>query len=135
MLGKLIRLFTGAKQPENEADQQIIKDPSTSSRALLREFGLYKPVIAAINGHAIAGGLDFLYSTDIRISCPEAKFGLQEVKWAIFPMGGMTLEEGLAKELEIAMPVFATKDAQEGSPAFKEKRRPNYTGEQLYRKQ
>jgi enoyl-CoA hydratase len=202
-LGKLIPLFTGAKQPESEADQQIINDPSTSSRALLRDFELYKPVIAAINGHAIAGGLEFLYSTDIRISCPEAKFGLQEVKWAIFPMGGssvhlprqlpyaramemlltgelidaqealklgflnrvveqgkvmeeaqryaeiianngpvavsaikkavltisgMTLEEGLARELKIAMPVFATRDAREGPRAFKEKRKPEYIG-------
>ena len=66
-LDKLITLFTGAKQPESEADQQIIKDPSTSSRALLRDVELYKPVIAAINGHAIAGGPEFLYSTDTSV--------------------------------------------------------------------
>jgi len=203
-LGKLIPLFTGAKQPESQADQQIQKDPAISNRALLRDFVLYKPVIAAINGHAIAGGLELLYSTDIRISCAEARFGLQEVKWAIFPAGGstvhlprqlpyarameilltgeligaqealklgflnrvvdrdkvmeeaeryagiiakngplavsaikkavltingLTIEEGLAKEQEIATPVFATKDAREGPRAFKEKRKPKYIGE------
>jgi enoyl-CoA hydratase len=203
-LGKLIPLFTGARQPESEADRQIQNDPTISSRALLRDYALYKPVIAAVNGHAIAGGMEFLYSTDIRIACPQAKFGLQEVKWAIFPMGGssvhlprqlpyaramempltgelmdahealklgflnrvverdrvmqeaeryadiivkngplavsaikkavltisgLTIEEGLAKELEIAMPVFATKDAREGPRAFKEKREPKYLGE------
>ena len=43
--------------------------------------------------------------------------------------GGLTLEEGLAREKEIAMPVFATKDAREGPRAFKEKRKPKYIGE------
>ena len=43
-----------------------------------------KPVVAAINGHAIAGGMELVQGTDIRIAVPEAKFGLQEVKWAIF---------------------------------------------------
>jgi enoyl-CoA hydratase len=41
----------------------------------------------------------------------------------------MTLEEGLARELKIATPVFATRDAQEGPRAFKEKRKPEYIGE------
>ena len=36
--------------------------------------------------------------------------------------------EGLARELEIGLPVFATNDAKEGPLAFKEKRPPNFTG-------
>ena len=203
-LARLIPLFTGIRKPETEADKAVALDPMLSSKALLRGVKIYKPIIAAINGHAIAGGLELLYSTDIRVACPEARFGLQEVKWAIFPAGGssvhlprqlpyaramemlltgelisaeeaysyglinkivpreevvaeaeryanlivkngplavsaikksvlvtsgMTIKEGLDKETELAIPVFATKDAQEGPRAFMEKREPNYIGE------
>ena len=38
-------------------------------------------------------------------------------------------KEALAKELEIGLPIFGTKDAREGPKAFAEKRTPNYTGE------
>jgi len=202
-LGKLIPLFTGAKKPETEADIEVSKDPLAAGKALLRDFELYKPVIAAINGHAIAGGMEVLYSTDIRIAAEHAKFGLQEVKWSIFPMtgssvklprqlpyartmeilltgelmdaqeayqlgfvnrvvpgekvmqeaerfariiadngplavtaikkaviqnAGLTIAEGLAKETELALPVFMSEDAREGPRAFKEKRKPQYKG-------
>lgn len=40
----------------------------------------------------------------------------------------MTEEAGLARELELGMPVYATADAQEGPRAFAEKRPPTYTG-------
>jgi len=90
-LTKLIPLLTGARQPETDADKKIQKDPLIANKAILRDFDLFKPVIAAINGHAIAGGMEFLYSMDIRISCEQAKFGLQEAKWAIFPAGGSSV--------------------------------------------
>jgi enoyl-CoA hydratase len=50
-----------------------------------------KPVIAAINGHAIAGGMELVMGTDIRVAVPGAKFGLQEVKWALLPAGASTV--------------------------------------------
>ncbi|MBU2514332.1 enoyl-CoA hydratase/isomerase family protein [bacterium] len=106
-LGKLIPLITGARKPENEFDEKLVKDPMTTPRAFLRGYQLYKPVIAAINGHAIAGGFELLYGTDIRIACPDAKFGLQEVKWAIFPAGGSTVhltrQMPYAKAMEILL--------------------------------
>ena len=87
-LGRLIPLFSGARQPEDEWDERLLADPRTTSRALLRNFDPEKPVIAAINGHAIAGGMEIVQGTDIRVAAPAAKFGVQEVKWAIFPAGG-----------------------------------------------
>ncbi len=91
-LGKLIPLMTGAKKPESEADKAVVSDPLLVGHALLKDFELYKPVIAAINGHAIAGGMEILYSTDIRIAAKGVKLGLQEVKWAIFPMTGSSVK-------------------------------------------
>lgn len=84
-LGQLIPMMSGARQPENDWDQKVADDPRLTSRALLRNFDPEKPVIAAINGHAIAGGMELVQGTDIRVAAPEAKFGVQEVKWAIFP--------------------------------------------------
>jgi enoyl-CoA hydratase len=41
---------------------------------------------------------------------------------------GLTLQEGLAKEMEIAIPVFMSEDVKEGPRAFKEKRKPVFKG-------
>ncbi len=40
-----------------------------------------KPLIAAINGYCLAGGLELALICDIRIACREAQFGCPEVKW------------------------------------------------------
>lgn len=90
-LGQLIPMMSGARQPENEWDERVAAEPGIASRALLRNFDPDKPVIAAINGHAIAGGMELVQGTDLRVCVPEAKFGVQEVKWAIFPAGGSTV--------------------------------------------
>ena len=49
---------------------------------------VFKPIIAAVNGFCIAGGLEFLQGTDIRIAAEHATFGLGEVRWGIIPTGG-----------------------------------------------
>ncbi len=47
----------------------------------LRGDPIYTPVVAAVNGHCIAAGMEFLQATDLRIAAEEAKFGLQEPRW------------------------------------------------------
>jgi len=49
-----------------------------------------KPLIAAIQGHCIAGGLELAMACDVRICTPDAKFGLAEVRWGVLPGGGGT---------------------------------------------
>jgi enoyl-CoA hydratase len=49
---------------------------------------VFKPIIAAVNGFCIAGGMEFLQGTDIRIASENARFGLGEVRWGIIPTGG-----------------------------------------------
>ncbi|MGE5595127.1 MAG: enoyl-CoA hydratase/isomerase family protein [Hyphomicrobiales bacterium] len=51
---------------------------------------IYKPIIAAINGYCLAGGLELALTCDIRIATPDARFGLPEVRWAIMPGAGGT---------------------------------------------
>ena len=109
-LGQLIPLVSGARKPENEFDERVIKEPGIASRALLRNFDTEKPVIAAINGHAIAGGMELVQGTDIRVACPEAKLGVQEVKWAIFPAGGSTVRLPAQMSYAKAMELLLTGD-------------------------
>ncbi len=51
---------------------------------------IYKPIIAAINGFCLAGGMELALACDIRICTPDASFGLPEVRWAIIPGAGGT---------------------------------------------
>jgi enoyl-CoA hydratase/carnithine racemase len=62
----------------------------TVNHALLKHDAYAKPIVAAVNGDCIGGGLELLLSTDIRAAVPDARFGLPEVKWSIYPFGGST---------------------------------------------
>jgi len=87
-LGRLIPLFTGARKPDDEWDQKLLADRRLGDIALLRKFDVDKPIIAAINGFCIAGGMELIQATDLRVASENASFGLQEVKWAIIPAAG-----------------------------------------------
>ena len=108
-LGQLIPLMTGTRKAENEWDQRYLSEVSGQGAYLINRDPT-KPVIAAINGHAIAGGMELVQGTDIRISVPEAKFGLQEVKWAIFPAGGSTVKLPRQMPYAKAMELMLTGD-------------------------
>jgi enoyl-CoA hydratase/carnithine racemase len=60
------------------------------NHALLKNDAYSKPIIAAVNGDCVGGGLELMLSTDIRAAAPKARFGLTEVKWSIYPFGGST---------------------------------------------
>lgn len=55
---------------------------------LLKGRRLTKPLIAAVEGPAIAGGTEILQATDIRIAGESARFGVSEARWGLFPLGG-----------------------------------------------
>ena len=61
---------------------------ATINRALLKSEPFSKPVIAAVNGACLGGGIELLLAADIRYAAANATFGLPEVKWAIYPFGG-----------------------------------------------
>jgi enoyl-CoA hydratase len=56
--------------------------------SLLKGRRLLKPLIAAVEGPAIAGGTEILQATDIRVAGESAKFGVSEPRWGLFPLGG-----------------------------------------------
>jgi enoyl-CoA hydratase len=55
---------------------------------LLKGRRLRKPLIAAVEGPAIAGGTEILQATDIRVAGTSARFGVSEARWGLFPLGG-----------------------------------------------
>jgi len=65
---------------------------SMISRALLKTRVYTKPIVGAVNGDCVGGGLELLLSTDVRVAAPHARFGLPEVKWSIYPFGGATIK-------------------------------------------
>ncbi len=80
---------------------------------------LSKPVIAAVNGVALGGGLEFALACDIRIASPNARFGLTETSLGIIPGAGGTqrlprlIGRGRAKEMIFAAEIIDAKTALE----------------------
>ncbi|HEY3843436.1 MAG TPA: crotonase/enoyl-CoA hydratase family protein [Acidimicrobiales bacterium] len=183
---------------------RMTADPDLHWKALLRHYDVTKPLIAAVEGWAVAGGTEILQATHIRVAGESAVFGVFEAKRGLFPLGGSTVRlrrqipytvamellltarevpadealriglighvvpdgtalrraleiagviaqngplaveaimqsvretegmsevAGLARELELGWPIFATKDAAEGQKAFAEKRPANFSRE------
>jgi len=196
-------MAAGYGRETTEWQDRMAADGDLHWKALLRHFRPRKPLIAAVEGYAVAGGTEILQATDIRIAGEGATFGVAEVRRGLFPLGGSTVRlrrqiaytkaaellltgrhvpapealemgligevvpdgraverarevaaviagngpvavqavlaslretegmseaDGLARELELGWPVFASDDAKEGPRAFSEKRPPNFTG-------
>jgi len=195
----------GGKDKDEEMEKLMAEVPDLHWQALLRANRPMKPIIAAVEGFAVAGGTEILQGTDIRVAAEDAVFGVTEARRGLFPLGGSSVRlrrqipytlaaeilltgrhvtaqealdfgligrivpsgqalaeakkiaevicengplsiralmrmlreidesyseaEALEKEIEIGAPIFATKDAREGPRAFREKRKPVFTGE------
>jgi enoyl-CoA hydratase len=186
---------------DNPHQDRFTADPDLHWKALLRHYQPKKPLIAAVEGYAVAGGTEILQGTDIRVAGAGATFGVFEARRGLFPLGGSTVRlhrqipytmamellltarqvsaeealrigligrvvpdgkaldvaleiaavisangplaveaikrsvketaamseaDGLARELELGWPIFATADAKEGAKAFAEKRPANF---------
>ena len=66
-------------------------DRMDALHAVLHRFPIYKPIIAAVNGVCVAGGMEMLGSTDIRVATPAARFAVMEPKRGLFAGGGTTV--------------------------------------------
>ncbi len=87
-LGTLIPLMMRTRAPQGEWEERFAADRKQLGVALLRNSTFYKPVVAAINGHALAGGAEILLSTDVRIMSSEATIALTEVRRGLIAGGG-----------------------------------------------
>jgi enoyl-CoA hydratase/carnithine racemase len=95
-----VAILTGAGGKAFSTGMDLVANARGEDRSKLRKnvpFGgvtkrmpLFKPIIAAISGYCLAGGLELALTCDIRICTPESRFGLPEVRWAIIPGAGGT---------------------------------------------
>ncbi|GGO69473.1 crotonase/enoyl-CoA hydratase family protein [Nonomuraea cavernae] len=107
-----VAILTGAEGTfcagaDLKAMGQPSTDPEVRARAaeianyhwkgLLREDLPTKPIVCAVEGHAVAGGTELLVGTDLRVVAESATLGLFEAKRALFPMGGSAVR--LARQI------------------------------------
>src|SRR4051812_39809921 len=86
--------------------------------AVLRNAKLYKPIIAAIDGPCVAGGMEMLGGIDIRVATPNARFGVMEPKRGLFAGGGTTVRLPQQVAFPAAMEFLLTAEAFPASRAL-----------------
>jgi len=71
-----------------DVQARFAADPDLAYKALFRHYRPTKPIIAAVEGVAIAGGTEILQAMEIRVAGESARFGVSEARWSLYPMGG-----------------------------------------------
>ena len=87
-LGTMLPLLSGDRAPSDAWDRRVLEEPFVTAASSLRDFPIDKPLVAAINGACLAGGMEMVLGTDIRIAAEHAIFGLPEVRRAVIPFAG-----------------------------------------------
>ncbi|MEM7409438.1 MAG: crotonase/enoyl-CoA hydratase family protein [Myxococcota bacterium] len=80
-----------AGKADDEYEERLLKEGSVIFDGWLKTYRPAKPVIAAVEGYALAGGTEILQGTDIRVAGQGAEFGVTEVQRGLFPMAGSTV--------------------------------------------
>jgi enoyl-CoA hydratase len=77
-----------AGKADDEYEKRLLTDGAVIFAGWLKTYRPKKPVIAAVEGYALAGGTEILQGTDIRVAAESAQFGITEVQRGLFPMAG-----------------------------------------------
>lgn len=111
--GADLKSWVGREAPLGELWQ------TQKGQLLNRGLEIWKPVIAALNGHCLAGGMTLMLATDIRVAAEHASFALSEVKRGIIAANGGT--QRLPEQLPhaIAMEMLLTGDAIDAATALR----------------
>ncbi len=86
--------------------------------AVLHQFPINKPIIAAVNGTCVAGGFGILTCTDIRVAVPDARFAVMEPKRGLFAGGGSTVRLPRQMPYPLAMELLLTADMVDADRAL-----------------
>ena len=87
-LGRLTPLLTRARSAEDEWDEAMLADPKILNRAMLRGTDFFIPVIGAMRGGIVAGGMELALACDLRIVAEDSTLGLLEVQRGLIPAAG-----------------------------------------------
>jgi enoyl-CoA hydratase len=87
---------------------RVETDPDVRWRGLLRHYTLDMPLIAAVEGHAMAGGMELVLASDIRVAGLGATFGLPEARRGLYPAAGGSVRLPRQIPRAVAMDVMLT---------------------------
>lgn len=110
-LGTMLPLISGDRPATDDWDRRVLEEPFVMAASSLRDFPIDKPLIAAINGACMAGGMEMVLGTDIRIAADHAVFALPEVRRGVIPFAGSLVR--LARQIPhaVAMELMLTGEA------------------------
>lgn len=86
---------------------------------ITRNLWVSKPIIAAVNGYCLAGGLELALACDIRIASANAEFGLTETRWGIIPGAGGTQRLPRLVGVGVALEMILTAKRIDAEAAFR----------------
>jgi len=87
----VIDKLSSGQPPDNAFEERLEAEPNIIMDGWLKTYRPTKPVIAAVEGFALAGGTEILQGTDIRVAGESAVFGVTEARRGLFPMAGSTV--------------------------------------------
>lgn len=112
-------IITGVLQSRAFCTGSDIREYAEITTPQIRQHGRYQhemhraigempqPVIAAVHGYAVGGGMELTLACDFRVAAEDARFGLPEVNIGVLPGGGgiwrMARLVGLSRAVEVAM--------------------------------
>jgi enoyl-CoA hydratase len=96
----------GTPSEDERVRRRMAEETNLHWKGLLRDYRLSKPLIAAVEGYAVAGGSEMLQGTDIRIAGEGATFGVWEAKRGLFPLGGSAVRLPRQIPYTIAMDIL-----------------------------
>jgi E-phenylitaconyl-CoA hydratase len=111
--GADLKSFVGAQPPLSEL---LL---TQKNQILNRGLEVWKPIVAAVNGYCLGGGMTLLFATDIRVAAEHATFSVAEVKRGVFPANGGT--QRIAQQLPhpIAMELLLLGDSIDAQTALR----------------
>jgi len=100
LTGKGERAFCVGSDIKVRAESGRDDHPDTGFGGIAERFDLFKPVIAAINGLALGGGLEMVFACDLAVAADDARLGLPEPLVGLAALGGGGLQR-LARQLPL----------------------------------
>ena len=113
----------GSGQSDDSGNREFTEEGFRNTTGLLyregvRLFGAKKPVVAAVQGAAIGGGLGLALTADFRVAAPEARFAANFAKLGIHPGFGLTVTLPNLVGLQAANLMFLTGRRIKGEEAL-----------------
>ncbi len=110
---------TGSDLKKTMPPKESLASTYFDEENLLAPMEMWKPIVCAVNGYAIGGGLEMALACDIRIASTKATFGLSEVKVGSLPGLGGTQRLVRAVPKAIAMKMLLTGDRIDAQEAYR----------------